>query len=79
MVTRFNDSAALNGNLPTSPLHWQVITSAIDHRDATMYTIFGNDSAIAYARSHDDQNYPARIDSLARDLEPDRSPAGLAA
>ncbi len=58
VLTRFNDSAALNGNLPANPLHWQVITSAIDHRDATMYTVFGNDGAVAYARSHDDQDYP---------------------
>ena len=58
VATRFNDSAALNGNLPANPLHWQVITSAIDHRDSTMYTVFGNDEAIAYARSHNDENYP---------------------
>ncbi len=58
VLTRFNDSAALNGNLPTNPLHWQIITSAIDHKNATMYTVFGNDDAVTYARSHDDQNYP---------------------
>jgi hypothetical protein len=58
-ITRLNAGAVLNGNLPENPLHWQVITSAIDHRDATMYTVFGNDAAVAYARSHDDRNYPA--------------------
>ena len=58
-ITRFNDSAALTGDLPANPLHWQVITSAIDHRDATMYAVFGNDDAIDYARSHSDQNYPS--------------------
>ncbi len=59
VITRLNESAALNGNLPADPLHWQVITSAIDHRNSTMYTVFGNDDAVTYARSHDDQNYPA--------------------
>jgi len=59
VITRLNDSAVLSGNLPANPLHWQVITSAIDHRNATMYTVFGNDQAVTYARSHLDQNYPA--------------------
>ncbi len=58
VITRLNDNAALIGSLPTNPLHWQIITSAIDHRDATMYTVFGNDDAVVYARSHNDQNYP---------------------
>jgi hypothetical protein len=58
VTTRFNDSAALSGNLPTNPFLWQVITSAIDHRDGMMYTIFGNDDAVAHARSQNDQNYP---------------------
>jgi hypothetical protein len=58
VITRLNDRASLNGNLPANPLRWQVITSAIDHRNATMYTVFGNDDAVTYARSHNDQNYP---------------------
>jgi hypothetical protein len=59
VITRLNDNAALIGSLPANPLHWQIITSAIDHRNATMYTVFGNDGAVTYARSHNDQNYPA--------------------
>jgi len=58
VITRLNDSAALSGDLPANPLHWQVITSAIDHRDASMYTVFGNGDAAEYSRSHNDQNYP---------------------
>lgn len=58
VVSRLNESAALGGGLPVNPLHWQIITSAIDHRDATMYSVFGNNDAVNYARSHDDQNYP---------------------
>jgi hypothetical protein len=59
VITRLNDPAALIGNLPANPLQWQIITSAIDHRDATMFTVFGNDQAVAYAGSHNDQDYPA--------------------
>jgi hypothetical protein len=59
VMTRLNDSAALKGDLSVNPLSWQVITSAIDHRNSTMYSVFGNDDAVTYARSHNDQNYPA--------------------
>jgi Cytochrome P460 len=58
VMPRLNDNAALSGNLPANPLRWQVITSAIDHRNSSMYTMFGNEDAVTYARSHNDQNYP---------------------
>ncbi len=54
-----NKSAALAGNLPENPLRWKVITSTIDRSDSTMATLFGNDVAVEYARSHSQQDYPA--------------------
>lgn len=59
VATTPNHAAALRGNLPADPLRWQVITSEIDTKQKTMSTLFGNDAAIAYARSHADANYPA--------------------
>src|SRR5580698_11212079 len=48
VVTRFNESASLTGDLPANPLQWKIITSAIDKQDSTMYTLFGNDIAVQY-------------------------------
>lgn len=59
VATRLNDEASLTGDLPVNPLQWKVITSAIDHRNATMYTVFGNDQAVQYARTHAQQDYPS--------------------
>jgi hypothetical protein len=59
LVTTANHAAALPADLPASPLQWKVITSEIDHQQATMSTLFGNDLAVQYARTHSDQNYPA--------------------
>jgi hypothetical protein len=59
VVTRLNDNAALHGDLPANPFHWKVITSAINKQDSTMYTLFGNDIAVQYARSNSQHNYPA--------------------
>lgn len=64
VATRFNEDASLSGplkdslkgDLPVNPMMWRVITSAIDHRDATMFTVFGNDAAIAHEKMRD---YPA--------------------
>lgn len=56
VATRFNEGASLQGDLPLDPMKWRVITSAIDHRDATMFTVFGNDAAIAHEKMRD---YPA--------------------
>jgi hypothetical protein len=58
VVTTLNQAAFLSGVLPANPLQWKVITSAIDHRDATMYTVFGNDRAVQYARTSTQHDYP---------------------
>ncbi len=54
-----NQAASLTGDLPANPLAWQVVTSSIDKNKSEMSTLYGNDAAIAYARSHSDHNYPA--------------------
>jgi hypothetical protein len=62
VTSRLNDEATLNlsgSGLAVNPLQWKVITSAIDHRDGTMYTVFGNDPAVASARTHAQHDYPA--------------------
>jgi Cytochrome P460 len=59
VVTRLNDGAALTGDLPANPFQWKVITSAINKQDSTMYTLFGNDTAVKYVRTSSQHNYPA--------------------
>jgi hypothetical protein len=59
VMTRVNEAASLQGDLPWNPLQWKVITSAINKRDSTMYTLFGNDVAVQYARSSARHAYPA--------------------
>ena len=59
VVTRTNQDAALTGNLPYNPLAWKVITSWIDKSNSTMSTLYGNDPAVQYARTHTGQDYPA--------------------
>jgi hypothetical protein len=54
-----NQGAALVGELPMNPLAWSVITSSVDPGDGTMGTLYGNDVAVAYARTHSQQDYPA--------------------
>lgn len=54
-----NRNAALVGDLPANPLRWKVITSTIDRSNSTMATLFGNDPAVEYARSHSQHDYPA--------------------
>jgi hypothetical protein len=44
---------------PVNPLLWRVIASAVNHRDATMSTLFGNDVAVECARAHTQNDYPA--------------------
>ncbi len=51
--------AALQGDLPANPLQWRVITSAISHSDESMSTLFGNDLAVDYSRTHTNHEYPA--------------------
>jgi mono/diheme cytochrome c family protein len=53
------DAAALNGDLPSDPLQWKVIATALNHRDSTMSTLFGNDIAVNYVRTYVQQKYPA--------------------
>ena len=54
-----NQRAALAGDLPSNPLQAKVITSAINKRDSTMWTLFGNDLAVKYARTNSRHDYPA--------------------
>ena len=55
----FNQGAALVGELPMNPLAWRVISSAVDAGSGTMSTLFGNDVAVAYARTHTQHDYPS--------------------
>lgn len=59
VATRLNTGASLTGDLPANPLQWKVITSAINKQDSTMYTLFGNDIAVQYARTNSQHDYPA--------------------
>lgn len=59
VVTTLNERAALAGDLPLNPLQWKVITSAINKQDSAMYTLFGNDLAVQYARKNSPHDYPA--------------------
>ena len=59
VATRLNDRAAMSGDLPSNPLQSKVITSAVNQRDSTMWTLFGNDLAVNYARTHSRHDYPA--------------------
>jgi hypothetical protein len=57
-----NESASLSGvtssALPANPLKWQIITSAIDPQSSTMSTLYGNDTAVHYARANSKHDYP---------------------
>jgi Cytochrome P460 len=55
----FNQNASLVGALPANPLQWRVISSSIDPANSTMSTLYGNDAAVAFARSHAQHDYPA--------------------
>jgi hypothetical protein len=56
--SKFNDASVLSGDLPYNPLRWNVVTSAVSRQKGTVYTVFGNDRAVAYARSRTEGNYP---------------------
>jgi hypothetical protein len=58
VTAEINESAALPGNLPYNPLQWKVITTAINRQDSTMYTLYGNDVAVQYARTNSQNDYP---------------------
>jgi hypothetical protein len=53
-----NQTASLMGDLPANPLAWRVITSSANRNDSTMSTLYGNDVAMQYARTHSDRKYP---------------------
>ncbi len=53
-----NQDAALVGDLPANPLQWKIITCAIDKPNSTMSTLYGNDVAVEYARTHSQRDYP---------------------
>jgi len=57
--TKLNQEAALTGDLPTNPLKWKVITSAVNKQNSTMSTLFGNDIAVQYARTKAQHDYPS--------------------
>ncbi|MBS1852440.1 MAG: cytochrome P460 family protein [Acidobacteria bacterium] len=59
LVAELNHGAAIRGNLPANPLAWKVITSAVDQSKQTMETLYGNDAAAGYARTHAEAQYPA--------------------
>jgi hypothetical protein len=59
VVAELNQSAVLPGNLPSNPMQERVITSWIDHNDSTMSTLYGNDIAVQYARTNQQQDYPS--------------------
>ena len=59
VATTLNQRAPLAGDLPSNPLQSKVITSAINQRDSTMWTLFGNDLAVKYARTNSRHDYPA--------------------
>jgi hypothetical protein len=59
VATKLNQDAALAGDLPSNPLQWRVITSAVNKQDSTMHTLFGNDVAVQYARTSSQHDYPA--------------------
>jgi hypothetical protein len=54
-----NQAASLTGDLPENPLQWRVISSSIDPAASTMSTLYGNDTAIGYARTNAQHDYPA--------------------
>jgi hypothetical protein len=53
-----NESAGLSGDLPADPLQWQVITASIDKTASTISTVYGNELAVEYARTHSQHEYP---------------------
>lgn len=53
-----NQGAKVIGDLPINPLSWRVITSLADKTSSTMSTLYGNDLAVDYARTHPDSRYP---------------------
>jgi hypothetical protein len=59
LVTKLNTDAAIASNIPMNPLNWRVITSGVDRKNSTMFTVFGNAAAVQYARTNAGLDYPA--------------------
>jgi len=55
----FNREAGLPADLPFHPFDWRVVTSYVTPADGTMSTLYGNDPAVASARSGASGAYPA--------------------
>jgi hypothetical protein len=62
LVASVNEHASLTpaaaSALPANPLKWRIITSSIDPQASTMSTLYGNDTAVQYARSDSRHDYP---------------------
>ncbi|HSC36868.1 MAG TPA: cytochrome P460 family protein [Chitinophagaceae bacterium] len=58
--TLYNQAASFSvpAGLPAGFLEWKVICTMIDRKHQTMSTLYGNDTAIAYARSNRQGHYP---------------------
>lgn len=63
LVATVNENASLSATaasaLPANPLKWSIITSSIDPQNSTMSTLYGNDTAVQYARANSKHDYPA--------------------
>ncbi len=59
IVAELNKGAVLPSNLPSNPMQDKVITSWIDRNDSTMSTLYGNDIAVQYSRTSQQQDYPS--------------------
>jgi hypothetical protein len=59
-----NENAVLPAGLPMDPLRWKVITSSVDATHQKMSTLFGNDLAIASARSGKPEYAPGSVLSM---------------
>jgi len=59
MKASINETAALDGrSMPWNPLQGNMIAPIVDKRASTISILYGNDAAVAYARSHSIPEYP---------------------
>jgi len=58
VVATLNRSSFLTGELPANPLQWRVIGTLIDQSASSMSTLYGNDIAVDYARTHAHHEFP---------------------
>ena len=49
-INRYNEEASLSDTLSFHPLEWKVISSYVNGDHNTMSTLYGNDTAVQYAR-----------------------------